>query len=622
MGDIRTHAEINIDVIRLLQAISINEDWLYLEYGNMLTDISQFRDPFAQIGAKQKIWNRALFNKGVIPILGPILIKLGVGNVKSWMDELLGKAEEGKRYGKLAQYFHHFNRFIAHQLFSQDSPISFKEIYKEMLLGVEFSKIKLLSAEEVNRVFDKYFTQYYPHEHMDLPPYLEAVKQRQHKLYQRTRRGLIGYLEEQIQYLSEGLTKLEYNWMQRRHLHPSHEERRDLLVQLGHLLHAVEDYYFHSNFVEVWEWLKTCSYSPLYSPKKNEEYKQFLLEKCFLNTYVAQGKLSTDKKTLYMRKLNRRLCFPVVTEDGGDKKVSINATDMVYTGGFAEKDMFHTIYGVLHRLEVMLKKHPLVEKLRNSDLVLLKLLLNEEERRKMVENKTTEQMLEMHKEQLQQGRYKNLAYQLHTLKLITDEGVKALLDAFAIDEQFELSYTLAPGVGGFIILLLAEMQMETDYNHQKITKLNEIPNSIYYQGTTNGISDEEIGSHSLMAKDTLEEEPMRAEANTLAKFASSTIAQLLLQRVTQDSNPNWGIDWDKILQYFLRFPNIHSKSWESEVLAALKNGDAIPCYNQLKNPPKINKLQSDDKKLKQRREGEIKYVLEKRYQQLERKLDF
>ena len=54
MGDISTHKEINYHVIPQLKAISAAENYTYLEFGNFLTDVSQFRDPLSWIGAKKK----------------------------------------------------------------------------------------------------------------------------------------------------------------------------------------------------------------------------------------------------------------------------------------------------------------------------------------------------------------------------------------------------------------------------------------------------------------------------------------------------------------------------------------------------------------------------------------
>jgi hypothetical protein len=172
MGHILAHAEISTHVIKQLEAITPGESFAHLEAGNFVTDIAQFRDPYANMSAKRQIWLRALLSTGV-PILGPLLVFLGLGDVREWMDDLLGKAEPGKRYGALALFFQHVSRIAMHQAFAEDSPIHLITP-GGLLAATGLSSVRPLPVAEINRVFDKAFTQYYPYEHVDFPPYLEG----------------------------------------------------------------------------------------------------------------------------------------------------------------------------------------------------------------------------------------------------------------------------------------------------------------------------------------------------------------------------------------------------------------------------------------------------------------
>ncbi len=95
---------------------------------------------------------------------------------------------------------------------------------------------------EYDRLFQRRFTQYYPHEHMDRWP---ANETRPSSLG----RHLYDYLERDIGYVAELLSFVERGWAQAAR---SADEagRHDALVEMGHAIHAVEDYFAHSNFIE------------------------------------------------------------------------------------------------------------------------------------------------------------------------------------------------------------------------------------------------------------------------------------------------------------------------------------------------------------------------------------
>ncbi|WP_144499689.1 hypothetical protein [Bacillus sp. FDAARGOS_235] len=625
MGHIKAHYEISLHVINYLALINPNEDYMYLELGNFITDIDQFRDPFANMSAKKQIWQKAL-TRGVIPIIGPLLIELGVGNVRPWMDDLLGTAEEGKRYGALSNFFQHISRFVTNQFFADDSPTPFNtllNLFEGASGKVANATIKQIPFGEVNRIFDWAFTQYYPHEHIDFPPYLEGIDQQRHPLYKQSKRGLIGYLEEQIQYISEELSKIEYEWVKNRNLSPSHPIRHDILVKLGHILHAVEDYFFHSNFIELWQWHKIRRFYPLRKPDTDEKDYNFLLQRGLQGTRHNVNELDKGTSILLTRRFARRIRYPIFIEGTkGNQKISMDATNLVFTGGFAQKDMFHTIGSALHGIEEILLLFKSGQNFMNSNLVLLKTFFNEEERRKMVrDEKYKEGIIKKHQEQLVSGTYRTEINKLRNQNLITEEGRKSLLQAFDIDYNIEKKYSALPGVGGFLIEFLTLMQKEVDFSARKVEEFNKNPASIYNKATENGASEEMIGTHTLMAKDGSDKQPLRNEAMILAKFASSSIADYLVRRVKDDPNPDHGLDWDNLVRHFIRFPHAIAGSWEDEVLTKAANGGRIPTLEEIHDKPNYPILSTSDSRLNDRRQGRKKQDLEARYQQLERRVD-
>ena len=73
-------------------------------------------------------------------------------------------------------------------------------------------------------------------------------------MYQLGSRGLIQFVEVYLKFLSEELSKLELSWKEKPSAPRTSEEQHDILATFGKLLHAVEDYFFHTNYVEIHLW--------------------------------------------------------------------------------------------------------------------------------------------------------------------------------------------------------------------------------------------------------------------------------------------------------------------------------------------------------------------------------
>ena len=85
--------------------------------------------------------------------------------------------------------------------------------------------------------------------------------------------------------------------------------------------------------------------------------------------------------------------------------------------------------------------------------------------------------------------------------------------------------------------------------------------------TENGASGENVGTHSLMAKDSPTSDPFRNDAVRLAKHASASIATMLLDRVNTGPGEDRGIDWPAVLRFWLPFPAPAGTTWWSVLLA-------------------------------------------------------
>ena len=123
-------------------------------------------------------------------------------------------------------------------------------------------------------------------------------------------------LEDQLIYLADLLTLIQSGWAVRKPDQPSLEQQRHrLLARYGHASHAVEDFFFHSNFVEM-AWAKAFP----------DQAKKLPLRQ--------------------QRILQRRMRRPKAENDVLSRSESIEAGP-VYTGYFAANDVFHTLIGGL-----------------------------------------------------------------------------------------------------------------------------------------------------------------------------------------------------------------------------------------------------------------------------------
>ena len=415
MGDIARHRDIFLNTreavpLDLLSRCRLSRDELtYLELGNYFTDVSQFRDPVFYLYAKHTVWREEVLpaagehwganvtkmvlhllvlgavaalaysegkTKALAPLaaLGSPLIKAGdrlinaaladFKDVDDWIDRMLGMPIEkldrtGKRkpedYGYVGRFFQHFIEGITQLLFANDVPSGPKG---------EWSSVTRIPPPSVTDVFKHAFTQYFPHEHTDQPPYVWDASERPGKsMYEpaprRTDRaqGIMGIVYDQyIGYLAERLSTLEEEW--RKFKEADSDKRRVWLLEMGKVLHGIEDWYFHSNIVEL---LRLHAHAPNSVPAAERQpfLKRTILAE--LNTDPDYLKPDANRKRL-QRFFYRRLRVPIYgrgTKESSGGVASTDAStlnwDHVYPAFPSTRDTGHTLLGALEGLEAKLQ---------------------------------------------------------------------------------------------------------------------------------------------------------------------------------------------------------------------------------------------------------------------------
>jgi hypothetical protein len=417
MGDISRHRDIFYNTREAIPTSLLSKcklaaaDLTYLELGNYLTDVSQFRDPVTYIFAKQRIWrdfvlpqaaDKALLARvlaglvaatsvaasqllkgevpgwipkyvapglaglSAIPLLLPTDTYAGLSGIDDWIDQMFGtpferatgdlKKRDEKHYGLIGQFFRHFIEGITHLLFATEIPNK---------VSGDWAKISRIPEASISAVFEEFFTQYFPHEHTDQPPYTWDASQRPKNPHwygpSKRQRNLVdkevGVMNavdnHYIQYLSEGLSDLEQEW---RKIKPDDADgRRKCLVRMGKLLHGVEDWYFHSNVVEL---IRLRSHTP--AQRDDEDSEQFLRR--FVREALKQEpqfiKADKAERLRLQRRLYRRLRFPTYergtrTNSAGivSKKLSTLSLHHAYPAFPSQQDTAHTLLGALENLE-------------------------------------------------------------------------------------------------------------------------------------------------------------------------------------------------------------------------------------------------------------------------------
>jgi len=270
MGDIQTHEHLSRVIIATFrQHWPHEENYGFFELGNWLTDMSGFIDPYAFLCAKIRVWAgarpRALAGIQEHPLGFATTpreqLDSDQSRVGQFADHMLGRPGAA---GELAGFIRNLTFFIGAEFFRTSS--------------------YAIPPEQFQPIF-YHFAQYYPHEHLDFPPWPHGQPRGNRDASTRARhscgsapdwrgmpmsdrsgapgsggvsggspsRAILGYLDDQIEYVAELLTWIEHEWI-RVNAEPdspnNRADKRRVLALWGHASHAIEDFFFHSNFVE------------------------------------------------------------------------------------------------------------------------------------------------------------------------------------------------------------------------------------------------------------------------------------------------------------------------------------------------------------------------------------
>jgi hypothetical protein len=241
--------------------------------GNWVTDLSQLYDPPVYEGFSAKV--QAAFDKGLsglhemilnekeeedgelVALLTGPLLRAAIKELNPWIHAtavtLAGQQPANR--GQVAAVVGH--------------GIRIKGYFKYVLPEHKDGKNRI-PFDVYDELITKRYTQYFPHEHLDRPPVRleptavyasgfargipsEPAVERVPDLYQ--------YLRDQLAVLAGSMTKLEREWQEtvRGTITAGGgpgslgtEKFHGLLAELGHLLHTIEDFYAHSNFIELY----------------------------------------------------------------------------------------------------------------------------------------------------------------------------------------------------------------------------------------------------------------------------------------------------------------------------------------------------------------------------------
>jgi hypothetical protein len=185
---------------------------------------------------------------------------------------------------------------------------------------------------------------------------------------------------------------------------------------------------------------------------------------------------------------------------------------------------------------------------------------------------------------------------------------QAIRDLCAMDQDLYKRYSglvfavpeYARGPINFLFEMLCRADVAHDASEKQSQKLDEA-GIVKYSATYNGASAENIGSHSLIAKDSKNKRPLYPQALNLAKRVATYVAEVMIRQVNRrqvaaarfelDAAARGGtgkpattltsapcVDWLHLLQHFICHPSECESDWHLE---AMKDHTA-PTYHVVK----------------------------------------
>lgn len=625
---------------------------------------------------------------GILAVL-PSDTYADLSGADNWIDALLGTPIERtpgaarddlKHYGHLGEFFRLFIEGTTHLLFAQDVP---------KRLDGAWGSLAPIPAHRVEELYGDFFTQYYPHEHTDQPPYVwDASKRPANKLYQPSRRqanladGEVGVMNavdaHYVTYLAEGLAEIEDEWWELKR--EDRAGRQRLLVRAGKLLHGVEDWFFHSNVVEL---LELRGYRPAQVDGESDE--AFLQR--FVNDIAKRRPefvaAQPDELIRLKRKLFRRLRYPAY--DAGDKTQSagvLSRTRMstpglrhAYPAFPSAQDTAHTLLHALENLEHKLTGEPggvppwaedtlaqynlqalgplagpiaaaaATPKLRES-IPLVLTLLSADERQRLAANVAPEHwplqpgatppkrtieateldlQLERHAAALEprlqrdgrtESNYDHFVRFLADSGRLNDKGRAALLAAFAIDRKAEQLPTEAPGAGGFLMQFAVA-------DLQKLLNEGTAKSAALDQnaGSVFGAESDNGAFSEIVGSHSL----MSKDTLTSVPFfddarvlasVASSAVCTILLEQVAVPKTDRRLAWDEVLHHFIRFPPANG-GWERRALAMFAPAQQIPRFRDLPELARLVERSLRPAPEQQKPSQSKRADLEERYRRLE-----
>ena len=220
-----------------------DDEIAYFYLGNWFTDYSQGIAPVDFASGQEAVRAKGLQAGHIpIPIFGlPIERWVVEGWVNTYTKKLLGNPPP--KDSAMARFFWDLSYCAGWWKFCSEQNHRLQED----------APVALIPFDEYDRLFKKRYTQYFPHEHLDRWPIDRVGKS-------RLGRRLYDYLEADLIYVSELLTLVDRDWasvyVNKDDAAPQPpsagdaKKRHDALVEFGHAIHAVEDFFAHSNFAE------------------------------------------------------------------------------------------------------------------------------------------------------------------------------------------------------------------------------------------------------------------------------------------------------------------------------------------------------------------------------------
>jgi hypothetical protein len=364
-------------------------------------------------------------------------------------------------------------------------------------------------------------------------------------------------------------------------------DTHDLLVSLGHASHAVEDFFFHSNFVELAEHMVRPDGSvSRFDPDETKDKGD-----------PEGDRVPAPDSVRWDRFFFRRLRQPVFGADGEtefDDATSV-VPQIVFTASIPLPDIFHTFFDAIGHLaepqpfDVM----PIVEQIVAScesaaptgQLITLLLGLDGETLRRLpaaLMGKFVPGEDETHEDRENRDKayraYKCLI-ERDLLALVfnhlANSGVVPRSAADAIAEASKIERELwsylpgfassGSGAAKFMITLLEQGRDAVTAATKRTEELDELNKAEIaagkpaeqrsgYVASNNGSSAERIGTHSLMSKDSVRKQPLRRQAINGAGFTVSYLASKLFEQRTGASAVADGVEWVEALHHFLIHP--------------------------------------------------------------------